>query len=100
MRFSILSAVIAANLLGAATQKESLSAFVEAIPKCSLPAFAKALTKESCDTTTISNAILSCLYNKITNISGNMAQSKAVSELDADYLNNELSLAKSSTGLV
>lgn len=84
----IFASVVASSLAVVAAD-DSLSSFVNAVPKCSLSAFKAALDKQSCDTKNVGPATFDCLCKQVTNISEDMALSVAASELDSDCLASE-----------
>ncbi|KAJ2975121.1 hypothetical protein NQ176_g5693 [Zarea fungicola] len=88
MRSSMIFASVVASSLAVVAADDSLSSFVNAVPKCSLSAFKAALDKQSCDTKNVGPATFDCLCKQVTNISEDMALSVAASELDSDCLAN------------
>lgn len=89
MRSSMIFATAVASSAAVVAADDSLSSFVTAVPKCSLPTFKSALDKENCDTKNVGPATFDCLCKQVSNISEAMALGVAASELDSDCLASE-----------
>ncbi|TQV93344.1 hypothetical protein V2A60_010231 [Cordyceps javanica] len=84
MRFPALSAVVAANAIGALAL-ESLSESVKDFPQCSYSAFKKALDKEGCDVKNIGSGTFDCLCKHLASIVVTMSSSKLDANCQANW---------------